>query len=121
MKEFTQKITVQDSQTAEKLGSGGLPVYSTPSMIALMENTAVHVLSNLPDGESSVGTMINIQHLRATAVGETVSCTARLIETEGRRYLFEVEAYDSENNLIGKGTHERFAVNIERFMGKLKK
>ncbi len=119
MKELTQEMTVQEQQTAEKVASGTLPVLATPVLIAFMENTAMKLLTELPEGETSVGTAINMQHLKASAIGETIRCTARLVNVEGRKYSFEIEAYDSSNNLVGKGTHERFAVNSERFMSKL--
>lgn len=119
MNQFTQHMTVQESQTAEKVGSGALPVFATPALVAFMENTAMQLLSGLPEGETSVGTAINIQHLKASAVGETISCTATLTQAEGRKYSFELEAKDSKGDIVGKGTHERFAVNIERFMSKL--
>lgn len=112
------KEVVTDSLTAAVAKSGGLPVYATPFMIALMEQTsAALVQPYLPEEITTVGTMINIQHLAATAVGAEVKAVARLISFDGRKFCFEVEAYDNAG-LIGKGTHERFSVKIDKFMQK---
>jgi len=119
-KEYVQEIIVSESQTAEKIASGTLPVFATPALAAFMENTAMKLLSDLPKSETSVGTLINIQHLKASAIGEKIRCTAKIIEIDGRKYTFSLEATDRSNNIIGKGMHERFVVNIEKFMGKLK-
>ena len=116
---FSKTITVKESQTAESLGSGLLPVFSTPALVALMENTAMQLIE-LPEGKSSVGTSICVKHLKASAVGEKISCTATLIETEGRLYRFTLEATDSKGDIIGTGTHERALIDIERFMSKIK-
>jgi len=119
MKQLTQTITVDKSQTAEQFGSGLLPVFSTPALIALMENTAMKLI-DVPEGSSSVGTAICIKHLKASAIGEKISCTATLTENDERKYLFQLKAYDSKGDKIGEGTHERFIVNIEKFMSKVK-
>ena len=88
-------------------------------MIGLMENTAhISIGSLLPEGYISVGTLVNIEHLRATPLGEKVQCETVLEAIEGRKLLFSVAAFDSKG-LIGKGTHERCVVNVEKFMAKL--
>jgi len=115
---FTQTITVDENQTAIKYGSGLLPVFATPALIALMENTAMHLLE-LPEGSSSVGISLNMKHLKATPVGARVNCTAILAETEGRKYSFKIEATDENGFLIGDCFHERVVVDINRFMSKL--
>lgn len=117
-KEISQTIIVNNKQTAANLGSGLLAVFSTPSLVAFMENTAMQLI-DLPEGASSVGTSISVVHCKASAVGEQITCTATLVKQEGRKYNFELKAFDSKNELIGKGTHERFVVDIERFMSKL--
>ena len=116
---LTQTITVTENQTAQFVGSGGLPVFSTPSLIALMESTAMNMLTDLPEGKTSVGTEINMKHLKASAVGAKVHCTATIVEMEGRRYLFQLKAFDDQDCVLGEGTHERFVVDIEKFMSKL--
>jgi predicted thioesterase len=119
IKQLTQTTTVTEDQTAERLGSGLLAVFSTPALVAFMENTAMQLIET-PEGSSSVGTSICVKHLKASAVGETISCTATLTEVEGRLYRFTFEATDSKGNTIGTGTHERALIDIERFMSKIK-
>ena len=116
---FRQKIIVTENQTAEMLGSGLLPVFATPSLIALMENTAMQLIP-LPEGSSSVGTAICVKHLKASLVGSEIECIATLIATEGRKFSFELKAFDAKGDLVGEGTHERYLVDIKKFMGKLK-
>ncbi len=117
-KTLTQTIKVNESQTASQFGSGLLPVFATPALIALMENTAMQLIE-LPTDSSSVGISINMQHLKATAVGKEVSCTATLIAQEGRKYSFKITAKDETGDIIGECIHERVVVNIEKLMSKL--
>jgi predicted thioesterase len=118
-KSLTQTIQVKENQTANQYGSGLLPVFATPALIALMENTAMQLIE-LPEGSSSVGISVNIKHLKASAIGETICCTATITGIDGRKYSFDLKATDSSGDLIGEGTHERVVVNIEKFMSKCK-
>ena len=114
----TVKETVTENNTAISVGSGSLKVYATPAMLALMEKAACEaVASILNDGETTVGTLLNVAHTAATPVGMEVSATAELIERDGRKLVFNVTAND-ESGEIGKGTHERFIVLSERFTEK---
>ncbi len=115
---LTQTITVKEHQTASEYGSGLLPVFATPALVALMENTAMQLIE-LPEGNSSVGISINVKHMKASAVGETINCKAILTAVEGRKYTFELTATDSSGDIIGTGTHERILVDVERFLAKL--
>lgn len=109
---------VTDNNTAVSVGSGSLAVYATPAMLALIEKAAcVALMGVLNEGETSVGTLLNVKHIAATPVGMKVSATAELIERDGRRLVFNVTAND-ECGLIGEGTHERFVVNSEKFIQK---
>ncbi len=109
---------VTDINTAIAVGSGSLAVYATPAMVALMEKAACKALEPLlNEGETTVGTNININHISATPVGMKVSATAELISQEGRKFCFKVTAND-ENGLIGEGTHERFCVLSQKFTDK---
>lgn len=109
---------VTDNNTAVSVGSGSLAVYATPAMLALIEKAACVALNGvLNEGETSVGTLLNVKHIAATPVGMKVSATAELIERDGRRLVFKVTAND-ECGLIGEGTHERFVVNSEKFIQK---
>jgi fluoroacetyl-CoA thioesterase len=116
---FTQSITVTENQTAEKVGSGGLPVFSTPSLIALMENTAMRMFHELTSDLTTVGAEINIKHLKASKIGSIITCTATCTEIENRKYIFHLEAKNEQDDVVGQGTHIRFVVNIDKFMSKL--
>lgn len=113
---YTTEHIVSEAETASAVGSGGLEVYATPAMICLMEKTAY--LAAAKHDLQTVGTKVNISHLRACKPGETITCTAEVLEVEGRRIAFSIKASDSKG-LIGEGTHERFAIDPERFMAKL--
>lgn len=111
-------VTVDSSNTAKTIGSGALEVFATPSMIALMEKAATNALKELmPEDSSSVGTLLNVKHISATPVGMKVTAKATLTEVDGKRLVFNVEAFD-EKDKIGEGQHERFIVTIDRFMTK---
>lgn len=107
---------VTHDDTAEVLGSGGLPVYSTPSMIAHMEISAYKLAEQY--GHQTVGTKVNISHLRACKPGTEIKITAQLTEIDGRRLEYNVKVED-EQGLLGEGTHQRFIIDAERFMAKL--
>lgn len=113
------ETVVRETNTALAMGSGSLHVFATPSMIALMEQAACNAVAACLDEEStSVGTFVNITHDAATGMGKKVTATATLVEVQGRKLVFEITAAD-EDKQIGKGTHERFIVNKEKFMAKL--
>lgn len=111
-----QTIVVTRDRTAEAMGSGTLPVYATPAMIAFMENTASNSVSGeLAEGEGTVGTRIDVKHVSATPVGMEVTCETELVEVDRKRLVFAVKAFDGAG-LIGEGTHERFIITNEKFM-----
>lgn len=111
----TATVTVTDDLTAHAYASGTVAVYATPAMIALIEAAAVAALEgHLPDGHTSVGTHLDVQHTAATPVGMQVTATATLKEVDGRRLVFEVSASDAVEP-IGSGTHTRFIVDRARF------
>ena len=110
--------TITEKNTASALGSGNLPVFATPAMLALMEKAALTAVDPLlPPGWSTVGTEINIKHLSATPLGMKVSARAELLGTDGRALSFKVEAFD-EAGKIGEGSHSRFIIENEKFMAK---
>lgn len=111
---------VTEDKLACSVGSGSAEVYATPMVIALMENASCKLAQELvPEGCTTVGTKISIEHLSATAQGAEVYAVATLIETDGRRFEFTVEAYDNAG-LIAKGTHQRFSVKTDKFIAKAK-
>lgn len=115
----TAETIVRETNTAIAMGSGSLQVFATPCMVALMEQAACNAVDPcFNDSESSVGTLVNITHDAATALGKKVTATATLVEVQGRKLVFEVTAAD-EDKQIGKGRHERFIINKEKFMAKL--
>jgi predicted thioesterase len=116
---FTWQKRVEPDMTADKWGNAGVEVLATPHLVGLFEATAVRAIEvALGPGQSTVGTVVNIRHLKATPVGEIVTLTAEVIEVDGRRVTFRVRAEDS-GGLAAEGTHERVLVELERFLQKV--
>lgn len=114
----TAEQTVTEAVTAKTVGSGSLTVFSTPHMIALMEEAACRCIAPyLTAEQSSVGTRLDVKHLAATPVGMRVRAEAKLTAEDGRKLTFEVKAFD-ETGPIGEGTHERFLILTDRFLEK---
>ena len=132
----TASAVVTPENTAAAVGSGALPVFATPYMIALMENAACNAIADgLEEGQSSVGTKLDVSHDAATPVGMHVTARAELVEVDRRRLVFRVTAEGdsvSENGKmidfavrawddagpIGQGTHERFLIMADKFLAK---
>ncbi len=115
---LTLSTAVTEDKTANAMKSGTLPVFATPAMIALMEETAYRTVApHLEEGCGTVGTLLSIKHSAATPLGMKVTCKATLSEIDGRRLVFHVEAYD-DVGLIGEGSHERFIIQNEKFLQK---
>ncbi len=117
-----KSMTVQESDTARMSGGESLPpVLSTPRVIGRLEQTAHEaILPFLPEGQTSVGMLVNVRHLAATPVGMTVRFRAELLEVDGRRLRFKVEAWDQVDK-VAEGEHERFIIDIARFQERLEK
>lgn len=114
----SESVVVDENNTAKAMGSGGLAVFATPSMIALMEKAASEsVAPFLDEGMGTVGTLINVRHISATPVEMTIYCESVLTEIDRKRLVFTVKAFD-DVGLIGEGVHERFIVNNEKFQNK---
>lgn len=112
------ETVVSEQNTAVAYGSGGVEVFATPAMIGLMEGAACNgVNPYLPEGKSTVGTLVNVSHTAATPKGMKVTAEAELVEIDGKRLVFKVAAYD-EKEKIGEGVHERFIITLDRFMEK---
>jgi fluoroacetyl-CoA thioesterase len=111
-------ITVAASTLASAVGSGGIDVFSTPSLIALMENAAQSAVQPLlPPDQTTVGVRVDVRHLAATPSGVQIRARAELIEVDGRRLVFHVEAFDTHEK-IGEGTHERMVVDPARLLAR---
>ena len=112
------ETVVTETNTAAAVGSGLVPVFATPYMIALMENAAVNaVQTGLEPGQGTVGTRLEVTHDAATPVGMKVWAEAELTAVEGKKLTFAVKAFD-EAGPIGGGVHERFIITVDRFLAK---
>ena len=112
------ETVVSDANTAQAACSGALPVFGTPFMCALMEEAAwKSIAPHLEEGQSTVGTRLDISHDSATPVGMKVWAESEVTEVDGKRLVLKVAAYD-ERGLIGQGTHERFIITSERLLAQ---
>lgn len=111
----TSYMTVKEQDLATKWGSSKAKVYATPAMIAFMELTATECVDQfLEPGEITVGTMVNVRHLKASPIGSVVKCECKIIEVAGKAITLNVSCYVNDE-LIGTGTHERYVVNKQKF------
>lgn len=116
---YTSVIKVDANNTAKNIGSGDIDVFSTPSMIALMENAAMKAVEHsLAEGDTTVGAKINVSHVKPSKIGQEIKAKATLTKIEGRKLTFSVIATEYDI-LIGEGTHIRYIVNKEKFIGVL--
>ena len=112
------ETVVTSQNTADAVGSGLVPVFATPYMIALMENAASTCLvPYLAEDEGSVGTHLDVAHSSATPIGMKVWAEAEVTAVDGKKITFHVAAYD-EAGEIGRGTHERFIIKPAKFLTK---
>ena len=112
-------LRVAPEHSAEALGSGELPVFSTPILVALMEQAAVNAIRDrLDPDQTTVGTRIEVAHLAATPLGMEVRAEATLIEVDGRTLTFSIEAHDAREK-IGEGRHRRAVISRDRFMARV--
>src|SRR4029450_13940576 len=103
----TWVVRIEPEMTADRWGNAGVMVLATPHLVGLFEGAAVRALhAHLDPGQSSVGTHVDIRHLKATPVGDSVPLTAEVIQVDGRRVTFHVKAEDS-TGVAGEGSHER--------------
>ena len=109
---------VEKEDTAQLVGSGDLLVYATPCMVALMEGAACEAIADcMGENQTTVGTMLNIEHISATPVGLEVRAEAEVTEVAGKVITFDVKAFD-EAGEIGHGTHKRVVINAQKFLDK---
>ncbi|MBN2259364.1 MAG: thioesterase family protein [Clostridiales bacterium] len=113
---YTSEMTVEEKDTAAAFGSGNIFVFSTPMLIALMENAALNAIDAfLPEGYQTVGIHLDVRHLAATPMGMKVKAIAELIEMNDKKLKFKVTAFD-EKEKIGDGFHSRYIIESESFM-----
>ncbi len=114
------EVVVREPDTAVGFGSGDVPVLATPRLLALAEAaTVMAVGARLGEGETSVGTRVEVRHRAATPVGGRVTVTAELREVDGTRLAFAFEAVDEQGAVVGEGRIERVVVERERFLSRL--
>lgn len=117
---MTYEVTndIDSTRTAKSLGSGGYPVAATPYLVLAVENAAYLLAQGeLSEGTSTVGTLMNFEHMRATPEGMSVTARVTLEEVDGKRLVFSFEVTD-ERELVARGTHERFIVADEKFLSR---
>ncbi len=113
---FTLERAVTPDLTADRFGNADVHVLATPALAGLMEAAAIHCVAPfLAPGQGTVGTRLDLQHLAPTPVGLSVQITARLVEVDRRRLVFEIEARD-DHERIATCRHERFIVELQRFL-----
>lgn len=111
-------ITTTPDMGITHLGPDVPSMYSTPSMVSLIEGTCVRLMTRYVEpGEQSVGFRIDVKHLAPTAIGKQVTARVALRELNGRRCIFEVEVHNEDSVKIGEGVHERAIIDIARFAG----
>lgn len=113
------RVKVDESNTAVRFGSGSVLVFATPAMIGLMEKAALTSVDPLlGEGMATVGVELNIKHLAATPMGMDVAAVSELIEIDGKRLVFRVEAFDAREK-IGEGVHHRYIISLAKFMDRV--
>ena len=116
----TSIVAVTEANTALTIGSGDMDIFATPALAALMENAAMKAVAELlPEGNTTVGAKLDINHLKPSAIGETISATALLAEVDGKKLTFTLKAENSHGLIIGEGIHIRYIVEKEKFLSKL--
>lgn len=113
---YEQAWEVTPERSAHAYGNLGVHVLATPALLHLIEAAcSLAALEGAEPGQATVGTYVELKHLAPTPVGDTVRVRAELIEADGRRRRYRVEAYDSAEK-VAEGVHERFIINLERFL-----
>ena len=116
---YEKEFLVTEENSAAHIGSGTVRVLSTPSMILFMEQTAgIWAANYLPEGYTTVGTRVCIDHLKAVSVGKRVVARASLVRQDRRKLVFEVEVLDEAAEVVGRGEHVRFIVDEQKFIAR---
>ncbi len=116
---LTKTFTVKEEHTASHIGSGSVQVLATPVMIAFMEITSLQLIQeHLPEGYTSVGTHLDVRHLAPTPLGSQVEVRASIETVENLKVILQVEAREGQT-LVGSGAHERFIIEVARFLKRV--
>ena len=119
-KKYEIDRVVTENDTAAKAASGSVEVLATPVMIAWMEEASLRLAQKeLEEGFTTVGTEVNIKHLKGTLVGKTVKILSTLKEIDRKRLVFDVEVIE-DGVAVGTGSHTRFIIDTAKFYEKLK-
>ncbi len=119
-KKYEIDRVVTENDTAAKAASGSVEVLATPVMIAWMEEASLRLAQQeLEEGLTTVGTEVNIKHLKGTLVGKTVKVLSVLKEIDRKRLVFNVEVVE-DGVVVGSGSHTRFIIDTAKFYEKLK-
>jgi predicted thioesterase len=98
---------------------GDYQIFSTPNLVLLLEETSIEALApHLEPGQACVGSKVDIAHIGATLLGQTVVATATVTEVDRRKVVFEIEVRDDQE-VVARGSHERFVIDVERFGSRL--
>lgn len=109
---------VEQEESAKNIGSGLLDVFATPALVAFVEKTCWFSVNDfIEEGQTTVGTRIDLNHLKATPISMEVTCNSELVKVDGKKLSFEFEVHD-EKDLIAKGSHERYIVDSKSFQEK---
>jgi predicted thioesterase len=112
-------LTVTESDTAIALGSGDVPVLATPRVVALCEEATVAAIAGqLPEGSTSVGTRVEIDHMKPSLVGEIVTARATLVDVDARRLQFTVTVADADGGAVAVARVWRVIVERDRFLDR---
>jgi fluoroacetyl-CoA thioesterase len=111
--------TVTDGDTAERLGSGDMPVLATPRLINWIERAAYAAAAEtLSPGQTTVGTLVKVEHIKATPVGATVHVKSSRPVSDGRRLIFHVRVLDDGGEEVARGEVQRAVIDRDRFMSR---
>jgi fluoroacetyl-CoA thioesterase len=117
----TASLRVGTEHSAATFGSGDVPVFATPMLVALMERAAVEALGSALDaGKTTVGTWIEVSHVAATPLGMDVRAEANLTAVDGRTLTFHIVAHDAVEQ-IGEAHHRRVIVDSDGFVARVGK
>ncbi|MGX6970704.1 thioesterase family protein [Vagococcus bubulae] len=118
--EYEMMFEVTNRYTAKELGSGTLNVLGTPGLIAMVENVCMNAIEkDLESGYTSVGSSIDINHMRPSIMGALIKIVVMMKESDGKSYHFTYKAYD-QDKVIATGKHTRVKVNTMTFMERIK-